>query len=318
MHRTHRISLAAACAFALAMAALPAAWAQRGPGGPGATADTSAIKTKWLDLPYATVSAAQKLDIYLPNTGAGPFPVVLSIHGGAFQSGDKNGAELASAVKLLDAGYAVASINYRLSGEARWPAQIHDVKAAIRYLRANAARYKLDPDKIAAWGGSAGGHLAALAGTSGGVQGLSEPALGNAGVSDRLQAVVDMFGPINFLTMDDQFKAAGVAGQVHNAADSPESALMGKQLTLAPTLVKQANPETYISADDPPFMIQHGTADVLIPSQQSVDFAAALRKVLGEGKVGIELLQGAGHAGAAFFTDANIKKVVAFLDTHLR
>jgi len=92
---------------------------------------------------------------------------------------------------------------------------------------------------------------------------------------------------------------------------------MGKALTLVPDLVKQANPETYIDANDPPFFIQHGTADVLIPSQQSVDFAAALRKVLGTKKVSIELLAGAGHAGAAFFTDANIAKVMAFLDTYL-
>jgi len=263
------------------------------------------------------VSAAQKLDIYLPNSGTGPFPVIVSIHGGAFKGGDKNGAELASALKGLDSGYAVVSLNYRLSGEAIWPAQINDVKAAVRFIRANAAKYRLNPDRIAAWGGSAGGHLAALLGTSGGVEELQDDSLGNAGVSDRVQAVVDMFGPINFLTMDEQFTKAGVAGQVHNTAESPESALMGKALTLVPDLVKQANPETYIDANDPPFFIQHGTADVLIPSQQSVDFAAALRKVLGTKKVSIELLAGAGHAGAAFFTDANIAKVMAFLDTYL-
>jgi len=302
-------------AGALAAALVPTAWAQR--GGPGAAVDTSTIKTKWLDVPYATVSAAQKLDIYLPNSGTGPFPVIVSIHGGAFKGGDKNGAELASALKGLDSGYAVVSLNYRLSGEAIWPAQINDVKAAVRFIRANAAKYRLNPDRIAAWGGSAGGHLAALLGTSGGVEELQDDSLGNAGVSDRVQAVVDMFGPINFLTMDEQFTKAGVAGQVHNTAESPESALMGKALTLVPDLVKQANPETYIDANDPPFFIQHGTADVLIPSQQSVDFAAALRKVLGTKKVSIELLAGAGHAGAAFFTDANIAKVMAFLDTYL-
>lgn len=303
-------------AGALAAVIMPAAWAQR--GGAGAAVDTSTIKTKWLDVAYASVSAAQKLDIYLPNTGTGPFPVIVSIHGGAFKSGDKNGPELASALKGLDGGYAVVSLNYRLSGEAIWPAQIHDVKAAVRFIRANAAKYQLNPDRIAAWGGSAGAHLAALLGTSGGVKELQNDSLGNAGVSDRVQAVVDMFGPINFLTMDEQFANAGVAGQVHNTADSPESALMGKQITLVPGLVKQANPETYIDANDPPFFIQHGTADVMIPSQQSVDFAAALQKVLGTKKVSLELLAGAGHAGAAFFTDANIAKVMAFLDAHLK
>lgn len=114
-----------------------------------------------------------------------------------------------------------ASINYRLSGEAKWPAQINDVKAAIRFLRANAASYRLNPDRFAVWGSSASGHLAALAGTSGGVAALRDGALGNPGVSDRVQAVIDMYGPVNFLAMDEQFTAAGVSGQVHNTADSP-------------------------------------------------------------------------------------------------
>ena len=129
--------------------------------------------------------------------------------------------------------------------------------------------------------------MAALAGTSGGVQALSGSAPTNAGVSDRVRAVIDMFGPTNFLTMDERSRKAGIAGQVHNTADSPESAPMGKQLTLVPELVAQANPETYIGPDDPPFMIQHGTSDVLVPSRQSVEFAAALRKALGADKVSV-------------------------------
>jgi acetyl esterase/lipase len=300
-----------ALAVVLAALCMPAAWAQLGPGAP---VDTSSIARKWIDIAYASKSNAEKLDVYLPNSGDGPFPCIIVIHGGAFKMGDKSGPELASAIKGLANGYGVASINYRLSGEAKWPAQINDVKAAIRFLRANAAGYRLNPDRFAVWGSSAGGHLAALAGTSGSVAALQDGALGNPGVSDSVQAVIDMFGPVNFLAMDEQFKAAGVAGQVHNTADSPESALFGKQLTLVPELVRQANPETYISTDDPPFFIQHGSADKLIPTQQSVDLQAALAKTLGKEKVTFEVINGAGHGTADFSTDANIRKVFAFLD----
>jgi acetyl esterase/lipase len=312
----HRTLRAAVVAAVIACVGLTGAWAQRGPGG--ATVDTSSVKTKWTDVAYATKSSAEKLDIYLPNTGSGPFPCIIVIHGGAFQIGDKNGPELASAIAGLGDGWAVVSINYRLSGEAKWPAQINDVKAAIRFLRANAAKYHLDPDRFAAWGSSAGGNLAALAGTSGGVAALQDSSLGNTGVSDAVQAVVDQYGPIDFTAMDAQFKTSGISGQVHNSASSPESALFGTIITSVPDLVKQANPTTYVTADDPPFFIQHGSADNLIPTQQSVDFAAALAKVIGKDKVTLGIIQGAGHGTAEFSTTANVKKVFAFLDSVLK
>ncbi|MFA6240233.1 MAG: alpha/beta hydrolase [Candidatus Hydrogenedentales bacterium] len=282
------------------------------------TYDTYLIQRKWIDIPYATVSPFQKLDIYLPNEGSGPFPVIVSIHGGGFSFGDKFGGDLRPALTGLARGYAVAAVNYRLSGEAPFPAQINDVKAAIRFLRANAANYQLNTSKIAVWGSSAGGGLAALAGTSGGVKALADPALGNAGQSDKVQAVVDWYGPINFLTMDGQFKQSGIDGMVHNEADSFESKLMGKQITLVPDLVRKANPETYITANDPPFFIQHGDADKLIPSQQSAEFAKKLQQKLGKSKVTFELLPGAGHGDAKFVTAENTAKVLDFLDKVLK
>ena len=316
---TTTTTTAAAATAAPATTTASSALAGRPAGGMGSSSSvgTSTIKQKWLDVAYATVSAAQKLDIYLPNSGTGPFPVIVAIHGGAYKSGDKSG-ELSYLQAALDKGYAVVSINYRLSGEAIFPAAIHDVKAAIRFVRANAAKYSLNPEKIAAWGGSAGGGLAALAGTSGGVKALQDDSLGNADQSDKLTAVVDWFGPINFLTMDDQFKASGINGQVHNVASSPESVYLGGLLTAIPETVQKSNPETYITADDPAFFIQHGTADILIPTQQSIDFAAKLTAVLGTGKVTYESLTGAGHGDAAFTSAANIAKVLAFLDTYMK
>jgi len=158
---------------------------------PSHKANTGNISRKWLDIAYASKSPAQKLDIYLPDAGDGPFPVILSIHGGAFKGGDKGDNQVVPMLEGVRRGYAVVSINYRLSGEAISPAQINDIKAAVRWIRANAKQYKFNPDKIAAWGGSAGGNLAALLGTSGDVKELEDGSQGNANQSSRVQAVVD-------------------------------------------------------------------------------------------------------------------------------
>ena len=226
--------------------------------------------------------------------------------------------ELESVKQALNRGYAVVSINYRLSGEAKFPAQINDVKAAIRFLRANAMQYNLNPDKFAVWGSSAGGGLASLAGTSGGVKELQDDSLGNSNQSDQVQAVVDLFGPINFSTMDTQFQQSGISGQTHNSSSSPESQLMGQDISLIPDQVVKANPETYITSDDPFFFIQHGKDDKLIPYQQSSDFAAKLESVLGKEKVTLELIEGAGHMDPQFTTTENINKILDFLDANLK
>lgn len=280
--------------------------------------NTDHIKQKWLDVAYADKSPAQKLDIYLPNEGSGSFPVILSIHGGAFLMGDKADGQVNPMLEGLKRGYAVVSINYRLSGEAIFPAQIQDVKAAIRFIRANATKYNLKKEKMAAWGGSAGGHLSALAGTSDGVKELDDLSLGNASESSAVQAVVDWFGPIYFIKMDEHFKASGKGNPNHSEANSPESKLIGKQITLAPDLVAKASPATYITPDDPPFFIEHGTVDKLVPTQQSEEFAAALEKVLGKKKVTYLPLQNAGHGGPEFETRENLNKVFQFLDSYLK
>ena len=281
--------------------------------------NTDAIERKWLDIPYAKASRAQKLDIYLPDTGNGPFPVIVSIHGGAFKGGDKADNQLTPMLEGLRRGYAVVSINYRLSSEAIFPAQIYDVKAAVRWIKANARLYKFNPDKIAAWGGSAGGHLSALLGTSGGVQELEDLTMGNPAKSSRIRAVVDWFGPTDFLKMDAQLKESKVKNpQVHSIPDSPESELIGKNLADAPDRVRIANPETYVTSDDPPFFIQHGAIDHLVPYQQSANLASKLESVIGKEKVTFELLENNDHGGPGFTTEQNINKVFTFLDQHLK
>ncbi len=287
-------------------------------GGP-APINTQGVTQKWLDIPYASQSEAQKLDIYLPNSGEGPFPVIVAIHGGGFMVGDKNSGEVNAELTALNHGYAVVCINYRLSGEAAFPSAVYDAKAAVRFLKAHAAEYHLDAGRIAAWGDSAGGNLASMLGTTAGRPELEDLSMGNAEQSSAVQAVVDWFGPTNFNLMDAEFKTSGKKSyQQHDAADSAESRYMGAQITTIPEKVKLADPETYISKTTVPFFIENGSEDGIVPTQQSVDFAAKLEQVLGKDKVTYIQLQGANHGGPQFETQENLDKVFAFLDQHLK
>ncbi len=285
---------------------------------PGGSSTFASVDPTHKDLAYADVSSAQKLDLYIPTSGSGPFPVVIMVHGGGFMFGDKaDGGGLTGVDQLLAAGYAVASINYRLSGEAIYPAQIYDAKAAVRFLRASAETYNLNPDRFGAWGASAGGNLVSLLGTTCGVAELEGAELGNADQSSCVQAVVDWFGPIDFLKMQEQLTEAGCSAST-NEASSPESKLIGAAIQTVPEKVALTNPMNYITADDAPFFIENGTADCNIPPVQNKNLADALSAVIGADKVTYVSLEGAGHGGSQFETDENLKLVVGFLDTYLK
>jgi acetyl esterase/lipase len=278
------------------------------------------IQRKYLDIPYANTSSTQRLDIYLPDKGEGPFPVIMSIHGGAFMGGDKSDGQVNPMLEGLKRNYTVVAVNYRLSWEAHFPALIQDVKAAVRWIRANAARYHFDKDKIAAWGRSAGSYLSVMLGTSVGVKEMEDLSLGNPDQPCDVQAVVDWFGPTNFFTMDALLTESGIppeAGKEHNGENSPESLLLGQQITEIPDLVKAANPETYITPAAPPFFIQHGTRDATVPVQHSVELAAKLGQTSGEDNVILELIEGAEHEDPRFETPENVQKVFGFLDQTL-
>jgi acetyl esterase/lipase len=304
---------------------------RRGPGGhegphgpppimmkPGVDFPITKAVPQYSDLAYAKASFTQKLDLYLPG-GKGPFPVVLLIHGGGFMFGDKaDPISKAGTDQLLDHGYAVANINYRLSGEAKAPAQIKDVKTAVRWLRANAKKYNINPAKIGGWGGSAGGSLVALMATSHGVAALEGVELGCPNESSEIQAAVNWFGPINFLKMDEQFVEFPDA-QNHNAPNSPESVLIGAPIQSRPDLVNAVNPINYISSSSAPFLIEHGTADRNVPHQQSKMLYDALLPVIGAENVTLVLLEGASHGGGLKFWDkSNLALIFSFLDKHLK
>lgn len=268
------------------------------------------------DVAYATTSSAQKIDVYVP-AGVGPFPAVVLIHGGAFKAGDK-GMEAANAAKLVANGYVAITVNYRLSGEAIFPAAVHDCKAAVRFVRANASTYKINPNKIASWGSSAGGNLSAIIGTSGGDTYLEGTQGAYLTTSSTVQATIDWFGPINFATMVPEALALGFASTYNVANESQYLGIADANDPVNIALVNKANPSKYIDANDPPFWIQAGSADPLIPHTQSFNFYKDLKAVLGETKVGFELIDGAGHGGALFSTEANLNKAISFLDSKLK
>lgn len=284
---------------------------------PGPAAYPADLKPSFANLAYANTSKTQTLDLFVPE-GNGPFPLVINIHGGAFRIGSKEMLDAPVARALLKEGIAVASINYRLSGEAPFPAAVVDAKAVVRFLRANAAKYKLNPNKFLAFGQSAGGNLASMLGTSGGVAEFDDPALGNASTSSRVQGVVDWFGPTDFAQMDAQAKAQGCGAndQTHSAANSPESAYLGSELAKVPELVKKANPITYIDSSDPTFLIQKGDKDCTIAFGQSQLLYDAL-KAAGVTAT-FDTIKDAGHGGSLFSNDSNLKRVVEFVKATLK
>jgi acetyl esterase/lipase len=219
-----------------------------------------------------------KLDLYLPPKAEGPLPLIVWIHGGAWKAGSKDNCPT---TPLVAKGYAVAAINYRFIQHAEFPAQIEDCKAAIRWLRANAQKYNLDPDHIGVIGASAGGHLTALLGTSGSVKEL-EGTGGNPEQSSKVQAVVDLFGPTGMPAKDRAL----------------------------------ANAVTHITKDGPPFLIVHGDADKTVPIAQSERLTEALKKAGVE--VTMVTKKDAGHGGPAFTNDEAMKMYEEFFDKHLK
>jgi len=281
-------------------------------------ADVSYVRRKWLDLSYANLSLSQKLDIYLPDKGDGPFPVILYIHGGAFAIGDKQDIHVLAFLKAIERGFSLVSVNHRMSGEAIFPAGIQDVKAAIRWVRANSSEYHLDSNRIAVWGCSSGGNYAAMICLTEHVSELDDPSLGNFEYPCNVQAAVDWFGPTDFLKMDDQLEENGFGPADHGEADSPESRYLGAKISDVPLKVELANPMTYVHKGMPPLLIQHGRLDSLVPVQQSIMFVEKLEKYVSNDLFEFDIIEGAGHADLLFETDENMERVFSFLEKHLK
>ena len=262
------------------------------------------------DISYAgTDNARQTLDLALPikRTSDKPLPVIAFIHGGGWRGGSKDGGLNRISGFLKSGNYAGVSIGYRLSNEAKWPAQIHDCKAAIRWVKANAVKHGLDGSKIAVHGTSAGGHLVAMLGTSAGVKAMDGSIGAYTSQSTKVACVVDYFGPTNFLRMNDFESRID-----HDAKDSPEGLLIGGPVQDNKKKTLTADPISYVSKEDSPFLIMHGTKDMAVPYNQSVILHSALKKI----GVPSALLTvtGGGHGVGGGVLNEHLQK---FFDHHL-
>ncbi|MBI1247200.1 alpha/beta hydrolase fold domain-containing protein [bacterium] len=258
------------------------------------------------DVEFANVDGnSLKLDLYLPKE-TNP-PLVVWIHGGGWQKGSKDRCPLQS---LTENGYAVASISYRLTDKGKFPDQIHDCKGAIRWLRAHADKYGYSTKKIAVAGASAGGHLAALVGTSGGVEALEGTVGGNLDQSSRVDCVIDYFGPTDFL-----LRSRNQPNKV-TEVDSPVYKLLGGRADELVELAEQASPVYHVTKDDPPLLAVHGDKDKTVFVGQTKRLIEAYDKDHLE--CGILIVPGAGHGGNVFFTGGVRKKVVKYLDQYLK
>jgi len=260
------------------------------------------------DLAYvADGHERQKLDLYLPEKADGPLPLIIWVHGGGWQNGSKDGCPpLRNG--YAGRGYAVASINYRLSSHATFPAQIEDCKAAIRWLRTHAKEYNLDPNRFGVWGSSAGGHLVALLGTSGDVKSFDVGV--NLDQSSRVQAVCDYYGPTDFMAF-----VTTPGYERHASANAPEVKLLGGTIVENQDKAKRASPVTFVSRDDPPFLIVHGDKDPTVPINQSQLLFDALKRA--GVSVHFHTIKGAGH-GRGFGGPEIEPMVTAFFDEHLK
>lgn len=307
MGTTNLVRLALALAATVGLIA-----AQAQPPAPSGPAPTHA------DIAYAPAEPAggkgHLLDLYLPENAATPTPIVIWTSGSAWFSDDGKAGAVRIAPELNKAGFAVAGVSIRSSAQVNFPGQLHDIKAAIRWLRSNASRYNLDPQRIAIMGDSSGGWTTAMAAVTGDVPAV-EGEVGVTGVSSAVQAAIAFYPPTNFLEMDRWALRPCTPGTppgpgaafCHDDATSPESSLLGCAIQTCPERVQQASPVRYVSDDDPPIMIFHGNSDPLVPHNQGERLYQALNKACRDA-VFISLPK-AGHGPAVgFLTDDAIRE----------
>lgn len=278
---------------------------------------TDAINRKMIDVQYCNLSSSQKMDIYFPNEKSDkPYPVIVYFHGGAFIKGTKGDDALEPMLRATSRGSVVVSVDYRLSGEARFPAMVYDGKTVIRYLRANANNLGIDHKKIAVWGPSSGGWLASFIAVTAFNPAFEDKSMGYEDYSSEVNAIINWCGPTaNFLKMDEELKASGVGLPDHCEAISPESRFLGSQITKVAELCRLSAVTTYVSYNIPPFCIFHGEMDQVVPVEQSIELAETIRKVAGEDRVELHVGKGKLHHGHPWYHEKWVSDAcIDFLD----
>jgi acetyl esterase/lipase len=280
------------------------------------TLDTTSIRRKFLNVPYGE-NQKQAIDIYLPKEGDGPFPVIFFMHGGGWSGGNKKDAQILPFMSGVERGYAVVGVGYRLVPHIRYPDNLYDIKAMLRWTAENADTYLLDPERVALTGASAGAHLAMMAAFTQG-QAVFEGA--PLSKTCRVRAVVDQYGPTDFTQQDAQFDESG-----YPRISPPDTEhmsfidhLLGIHSSRIPNLMRFLNPIDNVHPNIPPVLIQHGRYDPAVPYQQSTELYRKITEIAGDGKAVLDISEVYTHADPGYADPGSVERIFSFLDGHMR
>lgn len=288
--------------------------------------DVTQFKKTALDLSYADESPNQILDIFYPDEGEGPYPLVIVFHGGAFAAGHKRTHYIRSMCLPVTQGYAVATVEYRLMQEATWPAQLVDAKAAIRYLRAHAGELDLDPERFAVWGNSAGGTMTQLVAVTPDDPEMDDLSVGEEASSKINCAIAwytiselcsaEQYGTDMFEIRKRTGAGKGMMPGDGETNDSMFTTLLGYNPLHYPERTYKISPMSHVTKDCPPMLMQHGTNDLIIDYHQSIYMVEKVNAICGEGHAELNLFEGEPHGSQVIKADENINHCIDFLDKH--
>jgi len=265
--------------------------------------DMNQFTKKVMNVPYTENggSSNQVLDIIYPSETIGPYKVIVVFHSGGWYSGDKQAESIAPLVEVINQGYALVSVNYRLSTKARWPAQLHDAKAAIRFLRANMDIYRLDTEEIVVWGVQAGAHLALMLAATNEMPEFEDLNMGNSTFSSEVNGVVSWYGITELSTL--------------TAFSTPmANRLMGFNVKNSPERALSASPIRYVTNQFPPVLLIHGTEDSIAPYQQSVKFLHQVNLKTGDLRAELVTFEGGVHNDPMIRSSVNVLNNLDFVD----
>lgn len=286
--------------------------------------DPDQFGRKFLDVHFGD-DPFQTMDIWLPEEGEGPFPLIIFVHGGGWVGGDKRENTQPGIFKVMSQGYALACINYRIAPNVVWPAPLEDVRCGIRYLRAHAEEYKLKADKIAGWGNSAGAHILNMVAALGGRPIMKGKEMGYPDVDDSIQCLVSLYGPsdmyqvdlCNRLREEDVVNATGgteVAGDMGEGMVFPHNLIMGFKNSRNPAAASFGGPINFVTADFPPAFFMHGIKDPVVPYTQSVSFWNKINETCHEERAKLKLFEDAVHGDPVMKTDEVVNEALDFID----
>jgi acetyl esterase/lipase len=280
--------------------------------------DSSKVKNKFMNIKYGSLPE-QLLDLYLPDEKAdAPIPLIIYVHGGSWSMGTRNFGALEFVCKLLDFGYAVMTMDYRLAPKAVFPEFLFDVKTSVRWARANAAKYGLDPDKFGMVGDSAGGHLALMMAFTAGHPEYEGEQYGWEGYSSAVQAVVDFYGPSDLAADTKTLLIENGLIKADEETSRASAISLDKTFTADKNMLRLISPISYVHKGIPPIMLQQGARDMVVPLQQSTLLAEKITKICGADRVRLVVHEKLGHSDRGFCSPEVFSDMLSFYEDYLR